>query len=226
MTRALVTGPSRGIGRNVALLAAERGLDVDLLGRPSVGLGVVQSEIMSLGREARVVHCDLARRAQVDQALDELRRGPPPDVVVHNAGFVARASVMEQSDAMWDELLEVNLTSPMRITRALLPGMLQRGSGRIIFISSISAVVGTKEQSGYNACKAAIVAYMRCLAEELSATPLATCALLPGAVDTDMLKGSPFSARMGPQDVARSVLHYALDAPRAHNGAVIEMFGI
>ncbi len=224
--RVLVTGPSRGIGRSIACLAAQKGAQVELLGRASAALSELQADITRDGGVARVFACDLARRDELDLTLEQLKRKGAPDLIVHNAGMVARARVVEQSDALWDETLEVNLTAPMRITRALLPAMLRRGTGRVVFISSISATLGSVAQSAYNASKAGMVAFMRCLAEELSDTPLMTCALLPGAVDTDMLRGSPFAPRMGPADVAQAALYYGLEAPRAFNGAALEMFGI
>jgi len=139
---------------------------------------------------------------------------------------VERALVHEQTDDLWDRHFEVNVTAPMRLTRALLPGMLTRNSGRILFVSSISAVFGTRSQSAYNASKAAGLAFMRCLAEELSPTQLSTMAVLPGAVDTDMLLGSGYAPQMSAEDVARTLFFYATDPSRAHNGAAVEMFGV
>ena len=223
--RLLITGGGRGIGRATALLAAKSGWDVDLLGRPSAGMRRTRSEIIDLGRTARVFACDLARRDQVDAALRELVSDEVPDVLIHNAGCIERAELVAQSDELWDTTFEVNVSAPMRITRALLPSMLERGSGRVLFVSSISAVVGTPRQSAYNASKAAMVGLMRCLAEELAGGPVMTLALLPGAVDTDMLSGSGFPPRMSAEDVARSLLFFSKQAPRAHHGAVIEMYG-
>jgi NAD(P)-dependent dehydrogenase (short-subunit alcohol dehydrogenase family) len=104
--------------------------------------------------------------------------------------------------------------------------MLARRSGRVLFVSSISADLGTKAQAAYNTSKAGLVASMKCLAEELADTGVLTMALLPGAVDTAMLTGSAFPPRMSAEDVARTLVFYALDASSAHNGARIEMFGI
>lgn len=222
----LITGASRGIGRATALLAAERGLAVDLLGRDSAALRMTLSLIQDRGVSARVFHCDLAERTSVDRALSQMLADSAPDLIIHNAGIVKRALIHEQRDELWDQIMEVNLNAPMRITRALLPGMLHRNCGRILFVSSISAVLGTRAQSAYNASKAGIIALMRCLAEELSKTSLSTMALLPGAVDTDMLVGSGFTPQMSADDVAKSLIYYGLDAPRAHNGAAVEMFGV
>ncbi len=224
--RVLITGASRGIGRATALLAAERGCGLLLLGRPSPELEATAQKVRALGADLAIHYCDLRSRSEVDRALEALLSEECPDLVIHNAAQVQRASAVEQSDELWDETFELNLNAPMRMTRALLPRMYQRDRGRVLFVSSISAVVGTAKQSAYNASKAALVGYMRCLAEEMSKTGLMTAALLPGSVDTPMLAGSGFEPRMSPEEVARTLLFYGLDASRAHNGALVEMYGI
>jgi 3-oxoacyl-[acyl-carrier protein] reductase len=98
--------------------------------------------------------------------------------------------------------------------------------GAIINVGSISSTLGTATQSVYNASKWALVGFTKSLALEISNTRALTVVVLPGAVDTDMLKGSGYAPRMTPEEVALTLVHYALDAPLAHNGAVIEMFGV
>jgi 3-oxoacyl-[acyl-carrier protein] reductase len=224
---AVITGASRGVGRELALELSARGMELLLLMRASEAQRTTEELLRREGRSFHTLLCDLRERDQVDRASKELlAKFGPPQLVVHNAAIVRRASLAQTKDEDWDEQMEVNVTAPFRLTRSLLPEMLKTGQGRIVFISSISAVVGTARQAGYNASKAALVALMRCLAEELSGTPLMTTALLPGSVDTEMLKGSGFSPSMTAADVARSVAYYGLEAPKAHNGAVIEMFGV
>jgi len=104
--------------------------------------------------------------------------------------------------------------------------MRERRSGRIVFVGSISSTLGTAKLSGYCASKWGIVGFMKSLAAELTDSGLMTCAVLPGSVETRMLEGSGFSARMTAEAVAETLVHYALDAPLAHNGASIEMFGV
>ncbi len=145
--------------------------------------------------------------------------------MVHNAAVIFRKTVEETTLSEWDQQLAVNLRAPFLITRALLPGMKSRGSGRIVFVGSISATLGTARSAPYNASKWAVSGFMKSLAEELTDTGIMTVAVLPGSVDTSMLEGSGFAPRMTPEDVARTLVHYALDAPLAHNGGVVEMFG-
>ena len=224
---ALITGASRGVGRALALELNARGHRLALLGRPSPRQEETAALLREAGAEFTFFTAELSDRLSTDAATRAvLSQLGVPDVVIHSAGIIERAPVSEQSDAGWDALLEVNLTAPFRLTRALLPDMLKRQSGRILFVSSISAVVGTKNQSAYHASKAGVVALMRCLAEELSNTGVFTAAVLPGSIDTEMLQGSGFEPRMTPAEVAQTLAFYALDAGFGHHGAAVEMFGV
>lgn len=227
MARALITGTSRGIGRALALALSERGVELLLLGRRSAHQAETEELLAQKGAKFTAYYADLRDRGALDAALQKaLLSGPAPDAIVLNAGAIERAEVREMSDQLWDDQIEINLTAPLRITRAFLPGMIEAGKGRIVFVSSISAVLGTKAQSAYHAAKAGLLSAMKCLAEEVSDTGVSTMALLPGSVETKMLEGSGFSARMTPEEVARTLTFYALDASTAHNGARVEMFGI
>jgi 3-oxoacyl-[acyl-carrier protein] reductase len=227
VTLALVTGPSRGIGRATALLLAQRDVELALVGRPSAALDDTLEQVRRIGIKAERVPCDLTSANQIELAvsrvLDELGA---PDVVVHNAGVIHRATLEETSTQAYDEQLGVNLRAPFLITRALLPAMRRAGRGRFVFVSSISATLGSPKAAAYCASKWGIVGLMKSLAEELSGSGLMTVAVLPGSVATEMLDGSGFDAKMTATDVARTLVHYALDAPAAHNGGVIEMFGV
>lgn len=152
--------------------------------------------------------------------------GGVPDIVIHNAAVIHRASVTELALEAWDEQLNVNLRAPFLLTQAFLPSMLARKTGRLLYVSSISATLGTPRASAYNASKWGLTGFVKSLAEELSDTGLMATAILPGSVQTDMLTGSGFPPRMSAEEVARTLEYHALDAPLAHNGGIIEMFGI
>ena len=227
MTTALLTGASRGIGRATALALARRGVALSLLGRPSEGLARAVAELREAGTSVATFPCDLASAEAVQSAMKAaLEASGTPDCVLNIAGVAERRQVRDLDPQSFDRQLAVNLRAPFLITRAVLPGMLARRTGRIVHVASISSTLGTAGQSAYNASKWALVGFMKSLAEELRDTGLMTVALLPGSVATDMLCDSGFPARMGPQDVARSLVYYALEAPLAHNGGVIEMFGV
>lgn len=224
---ALITGTSRGVGRATALRLAQAGFLPVLLGRLSSAQSETERLLAEGGHDFFTVPCDLAWPEQVAAAGQMvLERVGAPDVVVHNAGIIERASLSETADAAWDRQIEVNLSAPFRLTRALLPAMLDAGRGRILFVSSISAKLGAPRQAAYHASKAGLVALMRCLAEELRDTSLLTMALLPGAIATDLLIGSPFPARMSAEEVAETLAFYALCPGRGHHGSVVDMLGV
>jgi 3-oxoacyl-[acyl-carrier protein] reductase len=222
----VVTGASRGIGRATALELARRGVPLALVGRPSDGLAGTEQGARERGVRAETIACDLSRPEQIARAGEEiLERFGAPAALVNNAAVIHRASVEQTTDAAWNEQLDVNLRAPFLLTRALLPAMRRAGTGRILHVSSISATLGTAGASAYVASKWGLVGFMKSLAEELSDSGLMTLALLPGSVATDMLEGSGFRPRMTSEHVATTIAYFALEAPLAHNGGVIEMFG-
>ena len=227
MKTILITGMSRGIGRATALACAARGAQLGLLGRPSER----QRESAELCRKAGAksvlsLAADATQFAQLERAAGEfLETFGAPDAVIHSAGIAVRSSVEATSIASWQEQLQINLSAPFVLTRALLPQMRARGTGRIVFVGSISSTLGTANLAGYCASKWGLIGLMKSLAAELSDSGLMTCAVLPGSVDTEMLVGSGFPPRMSAESVAQTLVHYAFDAPLAHNGASVEMFG-
>jgi 3-oxoacyl-[acyl-carrier protein] reductase len=172
-----------------------------------------------------VVVCDLSVPEQIEQAARTVLGLGSVDVLVNNAGIAVRAALPDVTLQSYTDQMNTNLLAPIWLTRALLPSMLQRRCGRIVNVASISSTLGTAGQIVYNASKWGLIGFTKSLAAEISDTGLMTVAVLPGSIDTDMLKGSPFPARMTAEEVASTLLHYALDASLAHNGASIEMFG-
>ncbi|HYO95260.1 MAG TPA: SDR family oxidoreductase [Polyangiaceae bacterium] len=225
---AIVTGPSRGIGRATALCLAQRGLRLALVGRPSAELDQARELCLQQGAaEARVFAADLADARSTHEASRALLAlDAPPGVIVHNAGVVQRAEIESLTEAAWNEQVQVNLSAPFLLTRALLPAMRRAGRGRIRCVGSISSTLGTAKLSAYCATKWGIVGFMKSLAAELSDSGLMSAAVLPGSVATRMLEGSDFPARMSAEEVAATLTFLALDAPLSHNGAVVEMFGV
>lgn len=223
----VVTGASRGIGRATALGLAERGSGVFLLGRPSPGLDETHAECRERGPhvEHHVVHCDLSDPDSIDGAAAAVLARATPVALVNNAGVVERAALTDLTRGSLYRQLDTNLVGPIWLTRALLPSLRRAGQGRIVNVASISAQLGTAGQVAYNASKWALVGFTKSLAEELSGSGLATVAVLPGSVATDMGRSGTFPPRMSAEDVAATLIHYALDAPTAHNGGIIEMFG-
>jgi len=227
MTLAWLTGASRGIGRATAVRLAQRGVAVVAFGRDTTRLASVSQQVAGLGAELAVAQADLVDAEETVRACrHQIEQGAIPDVVINNAGEIERARVEDLTLDAWERQLAVNLRAPFLITREVLPAMRARGRGRIIHVGSISSTLGTAGASAYCASKWGIVGFMKSLAEELRDSGVTTIAVLPGSVDTDMLKGSGFTPRKAADDVARTIVHYALDAPEGHNGSVIEMLGV
>jgi 3-oxoacyl-[acyl-carrier protein] reductase len=223
---AVVTGGGRGIGRAIALSLAKRGCDVALIGRTIESLSASAQDIVKVGRRAVAVPCDVADANAMEAAAARIVADlGVPNVVIPNAGIVHRASVHTMSEEEWDETIDVNLKGTFLVTRAFLQRMLDLGRGRFVAIGSISSTVGTANQSAYCAAKWGTVGFIKSLAEELRGTGLQAMCVMPGSVDTDMLKGSGFAAAMKPEDVAAAVTFLALDAPAAMNASSVEMFG-
>jgi len=228
VTSALVTGASRGIGRATAALLAGRGVSLALVGRPSKELDETVELARAAGApEAVAFACDLADTASVESAAYAvLSHFPALGILVNNAGVAARVSIEETRNDVWNETLAVNLRAPFLLTRAVLPAMRKHARGRIVHVGSISSTLGTARLSAYCASKWGLVGFMKSLAEELSGSGITTCAVLPGSTATRMLEGSGMPPRMSADEVAQTIVHYCLDASPAHNGAVIEMFGV
>jgi len=213
MALAVVTGAGSGIGRATALELARRGLDVALLGRTEETLRATATEAERAGVRTLVARADVGVEADVRDAVGVvLARLGTPRVVVHNAGIAGRkARVEETSAAEWDAVMAVNLRAA--------------AAGRFVTLGSISATLGTAGLAAYCASKWGAVGFTKSLAEELRGSGLQALAVLPGSVDTPMVKVGGFPPQMSPEDVARLVAFAALDAPDAMNGSAIECFG-
>jgi 3-oxoacyl-[acyl-carrier protein] reductase len=223
---AVVTGAGRGIGRSIAIELASRGFDVALLGLHVEGLEETSMAVAALGRRAVALQCDVAIASDVERAAaDVTRELGTPFAVINNAGVVTRASLLDTTEAEWDATIDINLKGAFLITRAFLRKMLEAKRGRIIAIGSISSTLGTARLTAYCASKWGIVGFTKALAEELRGTGVQTACILPGSVDTEMLRGSGFDPQMKPDDVAKLVAYSIVDAPDAMNGSAIEMFG-
>jgi len=223
---AVVTGAGRGIGRAIAVELAKRGCDLALLGRTLETLALAAEDVVAHGRRAVAVPCDVSNAEAIEVAAARVFADlGVPDIVIANAGIVHRAPVETMTEREWDEVIDVNLKGTFLVTRAFLPRMRDLGRGRFVAIGSISSTIGTARQSAYCAAKWGTVGFIKSLAEELRGTGLQAMCVMPGSVDTDMLKGSGFVPAMKPEDVAATVAFLALDAPDAMNASSVEVFG-
>jgi 3-oxoacyl-[acyl-carrier protein] reductase len=219
---AVVTGASRGIGLETARRFVAAGARVAVCSRNAQEIAKA-GEVLG-GALARACDVSDARAVDAFAGVVQSELGTP-DVIVNNAGIVARARVDELDEAGWDAVLGVNLKGTFLVSRRFLPAMIRRGSGRIVNVSSISGTLGTPRLSAYCAAKHGVIGFTRALAEEVREQGLQVNAVCPGSVDTQMLVGSGFSPDMSAADVASVILYLACDAPAALTGAAIDVFG-
>ena len=179
----VITGASRGLGEGLARRFAAEGAHVCLAARDGARLAKLAEEISSAGPEALPVRCDVTSAEDV-QGLSEavLARFGRADVLVNNAGALAFGSFLDESDEQWQEMLDINLNSARRVTRAFLPSMLQAGSGRVIFVSSNAAKKGFPNDAGYSVAKAGLMALTKVLAVEYGARGIDVHCILPGLI--------------------------------------------
>jgi 3-oxoacyl-[acyl-carrier protein] reductase len=223
---ALVTGGSRGIGRAAALSLARAGADVVVTSTREHGADDTARAVTALKRRALSTRCDVSDPASIDALLGRIEKGfGRVDVLVNNAATIIRASFVETLDRDFDRVLKVNLGGPFYLIRRLAPPMVERGWGRIVNVSSISGRVGTPKLSAYCASKWGLNGLTKTIAEELDGTGVCICAVVPGSVDTDMLRDSGFAPKMSPEDVAGVICYLCAEAPKAMNGSLVEVLG-
>lgn len=223
---ALVTGASRGIGRATALALAQAGADVAIVSTTQQGAEAVREEVRKLGRRATAQACDVGKAEAVDAlVVSVLETFGRVDLLVNNAGTVSFTPMSAMTDADFDRVIQVNLAGPFYLARRLVPGMVSRGQGRIVNVSSISGTLGTPRLTGYCASKWGLNGLTKAMAEELKGTGVVVMAVLPGSVDTDMLKGSGFTPAMSPEHVAGVIRYLCAEAPAAMTGSLVEVFG-
>lgn len=188
---ALVTGGGRGIGAAVVERLVRDGHRVSILGRTATSLDETVARTLALGGDVAAVVCDVTDEAAVDAAIGDLaRRRGRIDILVNNAGIARSAPLARATLADFEAQLRVNTTGVFLCTRAVLPGMVEAGWGRVVTVASVAAHEGLRFASGYTASKHAALGLMRALATELVGTGVTANCVSPAYVRTDMLRDS------------------------------------
>jgi uncharacterized protein len=173
---ALLTGASGGIGRSIAAALHGRGARVLLNGRRTEALERLRSE---LGQRAEVLAADLA---DSEDAARLAERAGPVDVLVANAALPASGALTDFTPEQLDRALDVNLRAPIQLTRALVPGMIERGRGQLVFISSLSGKVASTRSTVYSATKFGLRGFASGLREDLHGSGVGVTVVFPGFV--------------------------------------------
>jgi 3-oxoacyl-[acyl-carrier protein] reductase len=184
---AVVTGAGRGIGRAIALKFAAAGADVACVSRTTENSEKVAQEIRALGRKAWAHAADVADAAAVAAVAEAiLAEAGHVDILVNNAGITRDGLLMRMSEADWDAVLDTNLKGAFSFTKAFSRAFLKQRSGRIVNISSVSALMGIAGQTNYSASKAGLIGFTRAVAREFASRGVTVNALAPGFIETDM----------------------------------------
>lgn len=214
---AVVTGASRGIGPYLALALARENATLVLAARTGADLEAVADKLRAKGATVLTVVCDVAvaedRAALVAQAIAKFGR---IDILVNNAGIGITTPYESQPIEEIEQILNVNLTAPMLLTKAVLPGMLERGSGFIVNIASLAAKVGTPFSSPYSASKGGLVMFTESFRSEFRKRGVSATAICPGFVsDAGMyevmerragVRASKLAGTSSPQKVAAATI--------------------
>jgi NAD(P)-dependent dehydrogenase (short-subunit alcohol dehydrogenase family) len=185
--RALVTGGSRGLGRAIAERLAALGADLGVVGRDRAALEATGAAVADLGRRCVVIEADLATpagaRSAGERALEHHERW---DVLVNNAGIAVAAPLLDVDFDDWDRVQAVNVKAALAVAQVLVPGMIERRSGKVVNVSSVGAFVGTPGLGAYAASKAAMNQLTRTMAVEWGPYGIQVNAVCPTIVLTDM----------------------------------------
>jgi 3-oxoacyl-[acyl-carrier protein] reductase len=234
---ALVTGASRGIGRAIALALAENGARVVGTATSESGAQGVAELLGPLGGFGRVL--DVRDEAQIAGLVAEVEKTmeAPVAILVNNAGITRDNLAMRMKDGEWDDVIDTNLKSVFRLSRAVMRGMMKARQGRIINITSVVGSLGNAGQINYSAAKAGIAGLTRSLAREIGSRNVTVNCIAPGFIDTDMtraladtqreelLKQIPLGRLGRPEDIAAAVLYLASPQAAYITGTTLHVNG-
>ncbi len=238
----VVTGGGGGIGGAVCAGFAAEGAAVAVLDRDGDAAATTASAIG--GGRALAVESDITERASVDAAVARVNAElGPVDVLVNNAGWDLFVPFLQTEPDDWSKLIDINLVGALHMHHAVLPGMVERGSGRVVNVASDAARVGSSGEAVYAACKAGLVAFSKTLAREHSRHGITFNVVCPGPTDTALLatvtdtapnpeklreafrRAIPMGRLGEPADLVGAVLFFASDAASFVTGQVLSVSG-
>jgi 3-oxoacyl-[acyl-carrier protein] reductase len=235
---ALVTGASRGIGRAILLALGQAGATVIGTATTEAGAADITAALAAAGLAGRGLQLNVTDAASIEAVLTEIEAHEGTvGVLVNNAGITRDGLLLRMKEEDWDAILNTNLTSVFRLSKAVLRGMMKARSGRIISIASVVGQIGNAGQANYAAAKAGIVGFTKSLAREVSSRQITCNVVAPGFIDTDMTRALPEPvrtqmagqiplARLGSaDDIAAAVVFLASPAAAYITGETLSVNG-
>jgi NAD(P)-dependent dehydrogenase (short-subunit alcohol dehydrogenase family) len=240
---ALVTGAGsqRGFGKAIALTLAKEGCDIVAADRDFEGVKQTVAEIKALGRRATAFKTDVAIGSEVKEMVNAaLKEFGRIDILVNNAGVGSPPKpFIEKSEEDWDNDININLKGVLYCTKAVLPQMLSRRSGKIVNIASGAGLTGLAGRSIYSAAKGGVIAFTKALAKEVGPSGINVNCLTPGIGDTNFARNTnappefmakvvttiPMGRAAVPQDVANAVAYFASDVSCYVQGQTLNVNG-
>ena len=181
--RVLITGAAGGIGKELSKSFLEVGANIILSGTNTNRLQSLKDD---LNQECEVYKCDLKNVDEINDLLNFLDESGGVDVLINNAGKTEDNLLMRMTDEQWEDIMLINLTSVMRLTRGIIRGMIKKRWGRIINITSIVALTGNPGQSNYVASKSGLIGFSKSLASEVASRGITVNCIAPGFIKTNM----------------------------------------
>ena len=235
---ALVTGSSRGIGKAIAMALGKAGATVIGTSTTSDGAAHIDADLKAAGIKGRGCVMDVADAPGVDNAV-KVVAGQFGDVtiLVNNAGITRDMLLMRMQEQDWDAVIDTDLGSVFRLSKACLRGMMKARHGRIINISSVVGATGNPGQANYCAAKAGIIGFTKSLAREIGSRNITVNCIAPGFIDTDMTRALNPEQRDGlisqiplqrlgtPEDIAQAVLFLSSPAAAYITGETLHVNG-
>ncbi len=241
---AIVTGGGGAIGRAIARRLAEENVVVGVLDRNAESGEETAWQLRRAGCRAMAREVDITEYAAVAEAVSALeQQNGPTDILVNNAGWDQAGAFLETSPEAWSPLINVNLIGPLNLHHVVLKGMVARGGGRVVNISSDAARVGSSGEAVYAAAKAGVIAFTKTLAREVAGVRITLNVVCPGPTDTPLFssfagegeqgqklraaleRAIPFKRLGQPDDIAGIVAFLASDEAGYITGQVISVSG-
>ncbi|HEB89227.1 MAG TPA: SDR family oxidoreductase [Deltaproteobacteria bacterium] len=185
--RALITGAASGIGLATAERLAEEGAVIGVLDLDTEGAEKAVGKLRELGAEAFCLPADIVDPVAVAAAVGTFEADAGPvEALINNAGWDVAGNFAESDPAIWKKIIDINLYGPLNMTRAVLPGMIERRAGRIVSLASDAGRVGSSGEAVYAACKGGIIAFSKSVAREVARHGITLNVVSPGPSDTPL----------------------------------------